>query len=64
MSECCQMVLTPQEKWMKGEGQQTTGRERTLKINELIRSQPNKMDIWRARLFTEGKIFLCGGRRH
>ncbi len=53
MSECCQMVLTPQEKWMKGEGQQTTGRERTLKINELIRSQPNKMDIWRARLFTE-----------
>ena len=32
---------------------QTEGRERTLKINEIVRSKPIKMDINRARLFTE-----------
>ncbi|MEG1246424.1 (2S)-3-sulfopropanediol dehydratase [Gordonibacter sp.] len=46
-------VLTLQEQWLKGETTSNEGRERTLKINEMIRAQPVRMDIGRARLFTE-----------
>ncbi|MEG0990022.1 MAG: pyruvate formate lyase family protein, partial [Gordonibacter sp.] len=46
-------VLTPQEQWLKGEGLDIEGRERALKINEMIREQPIRLDINRARLFTE-----------
>ncbi|MEG0418885.1 pyruvate formate lyase family protein, partial [Gordonibacter sp.] len=46
-------VLTPQEQWLKGEGLDIEGRERVLKINEMIREQPIRLDINRARLFTE-----------
>lgn len=53
MSECCQKALTAQEKWIQLNQYQTEGRERTLKINEIVRSKPIKMDINRARLFTE-----------
>ena len=53
MSYCCNAVLTPQEQWLIQGHTPTEGRERTLAINKLIRSQPHKMDISRAKLFTE-----------
>lgn len=50
---CCTNVLTPQEEWLEGKNLITEGRERTLKINDLVRKEPITMDINRARLFTE-----------
>ena len=50
---CCPTVLTPQEEWLQGKNLITDGRDRTLKINDLIRHEPITMDINRARLFTE-----------
>lgn len=51
---CCPTVLTPQEEWLQGKNLITEGRDRTLKLNDLIRHEPITMDINRARLFTEG----------
>ena len=48
-----QKKLTPQEQWIIGGEAVSEGRERALQINRLIRSQPHKMDISRAKLFTE-----------
>ena len=45
----CQIV----EEWLEGKNLITEGRERTLKINDLVRKEPITMDINRARLFTE-----------
>ena len=53
MSDYCNKVLTPQEQWLTQGYIPNEGRERTFKINQLIRSQPHKMDISRAKLFTE-----------
>lgn len=50
---CCKTVLTPQEEWLMKKNLIVEGRERTLKINDLVRQQSIRMDINRARLFTE-----------
>lgn len=52
MSDCCK-VLSAQEKWLEAGFVPSEGRERVLRINERIRKCPPKMDISRARLFTE-----------
>lgn len=49
----CQMSLTPQENWIELGTLPRKGRERTLRINERIRTAPVHLDINRGRLFTE-----------
>ena len=58
MSDYCNKVLTPQEHCLTQGYIPNEGRERTFKINQLIRSQPHKMDISRAKLFTESFTML------
>lgn len=50
---CCTTVLTPQEQWLQGGAKEITGRERILRINNELRKKPVRIDINRARLFTE-----------
>ncbi len=54
MTGCCCPVLTPQEDYIiNGVEIKRKGRERTLKINDLIRKEPIRMNIERAVLFTQ-----------
>lgn len=49
---CC--ILTPQEEWIaEGKIPDCEGRSRVLELNEKIRNEPIRLDINRARLFTE-----------
>ena len=51
---CCPTIFTPQENQIiNGAALDRTGRERTLAIYDLIRDEPIRMNIERARLFTE-----------
>ena len=52
MLDCCKGI-TPQEEWMDTGNIPKEGRERAFKINSEIRKHPTRLDINRARLFTE-----------